>query len=129
MAEIILDKCITTNGHDKTGTPNTTQIVYNYEFIDDFDKPVLSHLEDFLLRKILRYKYQSQERDIPLMIINPLAKTHEPSLVPANLLPSPSLEQHSGQCNTISLLGNWGPKVYDKDNHTFSLMVIAIVSF
>ena len=111
-----MDKCITTDGHEKNGTPHTTQIVYNYEFIDDFCEEKLSALGSFLLKKVFRYKSQNQEGDIPLTIINDQTESGDPNLVMLTTFPRTQTTQYD--------VKNWGPKGYDKDNHTMSLMVI-----
>ena len=113
-----MDKCITTDGHEKHDTLNTTQIVYNYEFVDDFGEPQLSALGSFLLRKVLGHESQSEERDIPLVIMNDQAENGDPNFTP--------FMQQSDHRTTVSSVNNWGPKIYDNDNHTMSLMVRVI---
>ena len=123
MAGIVLDKCITREEKDKNGTPYTTHILYNYEFVDDFDEPQLGRVGNFLLKKVLHYK--SQKKDIPLVITNPLSEN-------GNLFSSTESIASAKQSSTLSSARkisaippakNWGPKVYKKDNHTLSLMV------
>ena len=111
-----MDKCITTYEVEENGTPNTTQMVYNYEFIDDFDEPQLSPMGMFLLKKVLCYKSpQSQDGDIQLTMINYQAENGD-----TNLSFTSSPEQDT---SAVSSVENWGPKIYDKYNHTMSLMV------
>lgn len=106
-----------TEQEDSNGTPSTTQIMYNYEFIDDFDKPQLGTLGNFLLNRVLRYKSKSQESDIPLVMINHQSENGQ--------LPSTSTSSIKPAQQSIVMPSekNWGPKVYDKDNHTMHLMV------
>ena len=126
LAGIVLDRCITYDERqDDNGTIYTTQITYFYEFIDDFDEPELNKLGTFMLNRILRYKPESQVRDIPLVVMNHQLEngaenirlsvsstSRKPSMISTSKLPSfvPSTE-------------NWGPKDYEKDNHTLPLMV------
>ena len=119
MARVVLDKCITREEVDDNGTPYTTQIVYNYEFIDDFDEPQLGRLGRFLLKTILRYKSTSEKRDISLELIG-----HQSE----NSCQSSPLSNSSvtKQTSVIPSVKNWGPNVYDKDNHTMTLMVRVI---
>ena len=124
-----MDRCITYDEmQDSNGTIYTTKITYFYEFIDDFDEPKLNKLRTFVLNRVLRYKPESEVRgDIPLVLMNhqlengdenirlsvaSTAASRKPSMISTSKLPSfvPSTE-------------NWGPKDYDKDNHTLTLMV------
>lgn len=123
-----MDKCITYDEkQDSNGTLYTTEITYIFEFIDDFDEPKLNKWRAFLLERVLRYKPESQLRNIPLVVMNhqlengdenlrlsvsSASPSRKPSMISAAKLPSfvPSTEK-------------WGPNVYDKDNHTFTLMV------
>ena len=116
LAKIVLDKCIIREEVDNNGTPYTTQIMYNYEFIDDFEEPQLGSVGKFLLKNV-----QKEEKDIPLEMINhPVENSHRGSTV--SFL---SVESNK-EASTMLLTKNWGPKVYDKDNHTLSLMVRVI---
>ena len=117
MARIVLDKCITRKEVDNNGTPYTTHIMYNYEFVDDFDEPQLGRVGNFLLKKVLHYK-TTEEKDIPLVIIN----QPKESGYHGSPLSSSSVES-TKDLSAIPSVMNWGPKIYDKDNHTFSLMV------
>ena len=114
-----MDKCTTTYDVTENGTPHTTQIVYNYEFIDDFDEAQLSVMGSLMLKKVLHYKSQSQDGDIKLTMINHQAENGDTNLFSTS---SPeSVEQHNE--HTKFSVEKWGPKVFDKDNHTMSLMV------
>jgi len=53
LALIVFDKCITLHEEEIHGTLVTTSMVYNYEFIDDFDYPTLGKFGKFLLKKVL----------------------------------------------------------------------------
>ena len=117
MARIVLDKCITRKEVDNNGTPYTTHIMYNYEFVDDFDEPQLGRVGNFLLKKVLHYK-TTEEKDIPLvMITQPKENGYHGSPL------SSSSVESTKDLSAIPSVMNWGPKIYDKDNHTFSLMV------
>ena len=118
LAGVVLDKCTTTCEVEENGIPTATQIEYNYEFIDDFDVGKLSTLGNFLLNKVLRYKSQCQDRDIQLTVINHQAENGDTTLSSTSS-PEPVV-QHNEQCTSVE---NWGPKVYDNENHTMSLMV------
>lgn len=173
LAGVVMDKCITYNEQDDNGTPYITQIMYNYEFIDDFGEPKLGKLDNFLLNKFLRHKSEEpQQTDIPLIMINNLEENgadHETSHISASSITPlkrqslAPLAQNSNENLNLSLshitplkrqslvssaqrssvsstqqfsvssgkllpsvipsIKNWGPKAYDKDNHTMSLMV------
>ena len=117
MARIVLDKCITREEKDNNGTPYTTQILYNYEFVDDFEEPQLGRVGKFLLKKVLHYK-TIEEKDIPLVMINqPPESGYHGSPVSSSSVGS------TKEPSAVPSVKNWGPKVYDKDNHTLSLMV------
>ena len=128
LASIVLDKCITREEVDNNGTPCTTQMVYNYEFIDDADEPKLTKMGKFVLNTVLRYKTKSQERDFPLVVIsnhqsengNENSHTSSSSITSAKQ----SSLQSAKQLPVISHVKDWGPKEYEKDNHTLTLMVI-----
>ena len=113
-----MDKCITTEERDNNGTPFVTQIMYNYEFIDDFDdEPKLDFLGNILLKTVLHYKSEDQDRSVPLVVMNHHSENCNqdldmpvPSITPASIIPSRKY---------------WGPKVYDRENHTMNLMVRA----
>ena len=110
-----MDKCITYDEmQDSSGTPYSTYMVHNYEFIDDFDEPKLNKLGDFVLKGILCYKSSSQEKDIPLVMIN-----HQSETASIRRSSCVSAKRPSVMPATIE----WQPKVYDKDNHTLTLMV------
>ena len=157
LAGVVLDKCITrAEVEDNDGTLNTTQMMYNFEFIDDFDEPKLGRLGNFLLNKVqaIRNKSKSQGIDIPLVVINdqsgnephtstdnlqseignemsasPVSPSHRLSPVSSNKRPSAvSLSKRFSAVSStnefpVPSAANWGPKVYDKDNHTMTLMV------
>ena len=116
-----MDKCITTEEQDNNGTPCVTQMMYNYEFIDDFDdKPQLDILGNFLLKTVKRYKSESYEKDIPMVTVNhQLENGDRNSLLSNQTAITPTVKQHFD----ILLAKNWGPKSYEKDNHTMTLMV------
>ena len=116
-----MDKCIKTEEVDNNGTPYTTHITYNYEFIDDFDdKPQLDRLGNFLIKTVLQYyKSESKPRDVPLVMINHVQLENGDQSMLASTLPTTTAKQ----APTISPEENWGPKVYDKENHTMTLMV------
>ena len=130
MAGIVLDKCITRKEVDNNGTPYTTHIMYNYEFVDDFDEPQLGRVGKFLLKKVLHYK--SQERDVPLVITNHLSENGNLSLFSSTESISPSKQStalpSARKISAIPSTNNWGPKAYEKDNHTLSLMVRDIIT-
>ena len=118
LARIVLDKCIIREEKDNNGTPYTTQIMYNYEFIDDIEEPQLGSVGKFLLKKVLHYKTNIKEKDIPLEMINQRRENgHHGSPV------SFSSVESNKEVSAMTSVKNWGPKVYDKDNHTLSLMV------
>ena len=123
LARTVLDKCITRKEVDENGTPCTTQMLYNYEFIDDFGKPIPGRLADFLLRKVLRYKSESRKHDISLQVImvNHQADSWDQSTF-LSTLPNNAAKSHS----IVSVPQDWGPKVYEKDNHVMTLMVRVI---
>ena len=115
-----MDKCITTEEQDNNGTPCVTQIMYNYEFIDDFDdKPQLGIFGSFLLKTVMRYKSDHQEKGIPMVMVNHQLENGDWNSLLSNQSITPPVKQHFD----IPLAKNWGPKVYDKDNHTMALMV------
>ena len=120
-----MDKCITYNEkQDSSGTLYTTQITYVYEFIDDFDEPKLNKLRTFVLNRVLRYKPES---DIPLVVMNHQLENGDESirLSASNSSTSrkPSMVSTARQLSLTPSAENWGPKDYDKDNHTLTLMV------
>jgi len=119
LARVVLDKCVTTEEQDINGTPSTTKIIYNYEFIEDFGEPQLGTLGKFLLERVLHYTSESRTDDIPLTIMNNQVEgsDHEVFLSMSSINPTTNPM-------TIPSVQNWGPKVYDKDNHTMTLMVI-----
>ena len=125
MAAIVLDKCISRKEVDNNGTPYTTHIIYNYEFIDDFEEPQLGRVGKFLLQTVLRYK--SQERDTPLVITNHLLENGNLSLLSSteSVIPTKqsSVLPSTRKISAIPLAKNWGPTFYEKGNHTLSLMV------
>ena len=125
MAAIVLDKCILRKEVDNNGTPYTTHIIYNYEFIDDFEEPQLGRVGKFLLQTVLRYK--SQERDTPLVITNHLLENGNLSLFSSteSIIPTkqPSVLPSTRKISAIPPAKNWGPTFYEKGNHTLSLMV------
>lgn len=97
------------------GTDGVTHITYNYEFIDDFDDPELGAMGNFMLEKLPSFKSKQQQRDIPLIMINKQAES--------NL----SAHRQSLRQSDISIefpQSNWRPHVFDKNNHTMSLMVM-----
>ena len=109
-----MDKCVATQEVDDDGTPSVTQILYNYEFIDDFDQPQLGILGNCLLKSLLRRKPEDQDRDIPLVMFNHQSENgHHVST--SSITPT----KHSSITPSVI----WGPKVYDKENHTMTLMV------
>ena len=152
LASIVLDKCITREEVDNNGTPCTTQMVYNYEFIDDADEPKLTKVGKFVLNTVLRYKTKRQERDIPLIVISnhqlengkentqtsssSITSVRQSSItsgrhssITSGRQSSITSTRHSSlqsakQLPIISPVKDWGPKVYEKDNHTLTLMVI-----
>jgi len=108
LAQIILDKCIVVNEEETSS--GVTHITYNYEFIDDFNDTELGVVEKFLLNKALVFQSERPEDDILLTAMQSDGSTIEQ---PTTLL------VHSG----------WGPKVYNKDNHTMALMVINLFRY
>ena len=130
LAGIVLDKCITREDMDSNGTPCTTQMAYNYEFVDDFDEPKLTKVGNFVLKSVLRYKIKGQQRDFPLVMINNhhSENGNEDSLMSSSSITSAkklSIQSTSlKQQPIIQPAKDWGPKVYDKSNHTLTLMVI-----
>ena len=113
-----MDKCITTEVEDNNGTPSVIQIMYNYEFIDDFDdEPQLDFLGNILLKTIMRYKPESQ--DIAMVMINHQLENGDRN----SLLSNQSITPAAKQPSDMPLAKNWGPKDYEKDNHTMALMV------
>ena len=103
-------------------------MVYNYEFVDDFDEPKLAKVGNFALKSVLRYKTKGQQRDFPLVMINNHYSENgnensllsSSSITSAKKLSIQSLKQQP----IIQPAKDWGPKVYDKNNHTLTLMVI-----
>ena len=95
--------------------------MYNYEFIDDFDdEPELDGLGNFLIKTVLQYfKSESEQRDVPLVMVNHLQLENGDQSMLASTLPTTT----SKQAPTMSPEENWGPKVYAKENHTMTLMV------
>ena len=118
LAKIVLDKCIIREEVDNNGTPSTTHIMYNYEFIDDFDKPILGRVGNFLLKTVLHYKPENGAQDFQLVMINHHSENGDQNLFPSTLTATPT-KSHS----IVPVAHNWGPKNYDKDNHIMSLMV------
>ena len=117
-----MDKCIETEEVDNNGTPYTTHITYNYEFIDDFDdKPQLDRLGNFLIKALLQYyKSDSKQKDVPLVMLNHLQlENGDQNVLASSTLPTVIPKQ----APATSPVENWGPKVYDKDNHTMTSMV------
>ena len=138
-----MDRCITREEVDNNGTPYTTQIVYNYEFIDDFDEPQLGRLGNFLLNTALRCKKRHPGQEIPLIMLNLQPENGDERVVnidkkaenDENLRSSsitsakrPSTVSSGRKFSVIPLDINWGPNIYDKDNHTMALMVRVIFS-
>ena len=119
-----MDKCITREEVDNNGTPYTTHIMYNYEFIDDFDKPILGRVGNFLLKTVLHYKPESGAQDFQLVMINHQSENGDQNLFPSTLTATP-VKSHS----IVPVTHNWGPKNYDKDNHIISLMVRVVASY
>ena len=113
-----MDKCINREEVDEHGTPHTTHIMYNYEFIDDFDQPLLGRVGNFLLKTALHYKPESGVQDFPLVMINHQSENGDQNLFQSTLTAMPT-KSHS----IAPVTQNWGPKVYQKDNHIISLMV------
>ena len=113
-----MDKCINREEVDEHGTPHTTHIMYNYEFIDDFDQPLLGRVGNFLLKTVLHYKPESGVQDFPLVMINHQSENGDQNLFQSTLTAMPT-KSHS----IAPVSQNWGPKVYQKDNHIISLMV------
>jgi len=124
LAGVVLDKCVTTEERDINGTPSTTQIVYNYEFIEDFNEPQLGTLGKFLLERVLHYTSKSHIDDIPLVMINNQVEGSGHHSFSSTTSIKPTTNPM-----TNSSVKDWGPKVYDKDNHTMALMVMVIVKF
>ena len=91
------------------GASGVTHITYNYEFIDDFDDPELGTVGKFMLEKVLPFKSKHQEGDIPLVMMN--------KHVQNSLFVSEQSNASSESCSSS------GPHVYDKSNHTMTLMV------
>ena len=125
LAGIVLDKCITYDEkQDSNGTLYTTEITYIFEFIDDFDEPKLNKWRAFLLERVLRYKPESQLRDVPLVVMNHQLENGngnvDSSITSAK---RPSMVSTAKRPSLVPSTENWGPKVYDKDNHTLTLMV------
>ena len=118
LAGVALDKCITTEEKDNNGTPSVTQIMYNYELIDDFDEPKLGRLDKFLL-KLLCYKSESQDKDTLTVVLNPESENWNQSYLPTSHPPTIPAKQSSD----IPLTNSWGPSDYEKANHTMTLMV------
>ena len=117
-----MDKCIETEEVDNNGTPCTTHITYNYEFIDDFDdKPQLDRLGNFLIKALLQYyKSDSKQKDVQLVMVNHLQlENGDQNVLASSTLPTVIPKQ----APVTSPVENWGPKVYDKDNHTMTSMV------
>ena len=120
LAGVVLDKCITTEEKDNNGTPSVTQILYNYEFIDDFDdEPQLDRLGKYLLSHCKKSEDQDKDRDqsAELVVINHHSENSNQdlyvsasSITPASIIPPAK---------------HWGPKDYDRENHTMTLMVKA----
>ena len=98
-----MDKCIVVNEEETGG--GVTHITYNYEFIDDFDDTELGVIEKFLFNKALVFQSERPEGDILLTAMQNEESTIE-------------------QPTTLLVRSGWGPKVYNKDNHTMALMVI-----
>ena len=113
-----MDKCITTEEKDDNGAPLITQIMYNYEFIDDFDEPKLGRLDNFLL-KVLCYKSESRDKDASTVVLNPESVNWNQSYLPTNHPPTIPVKQSTD----IPVGNSWGPNDYEKDNHTMTLMV------
>ena len=114
-----MDKCIETEEVDNNGTPYTTHITYNYEFIDDFDdKPQLDRLGNFLIKALLQYyKSDSEQKDVPLVMVN--LENGDQNVLVSSTLPT----MIPKQAPATLPIENWGPKVYNKDNHTMTSMV------
>jgi len=117
LAGVVLNKCVTTTERNINGIHSTTQIMYNYELIDDFDEPQLGTLGKFLLKRVLHYIPESRIDDIPLLMIN--------NQVESSGLSTSSIKSATNPM-IVPSVRKWKPKVYDKNNHTMALMVIEI---
>ena len=95
------------------GVGGVADITYNYEFIEDFDDPKLGTVGKFMVEKILPFKPEYTEGDIPLVMMN--------KHVQNDLFVSEQLNASFESCSSS------GPHVYDKSNHTLTLMVIIVM--
>ena len=91
--------------------------MYNYEFIDDFNEPQLGTLGKFLLKRVLHNTSKSHMGDFPLFMMNSQAEG-------SNILTSSTKSTINPMI--FPSAKQWGPNVYDKDNHTMAVMVIEI---
>ena len=102
LARVVLDKCIVTKEIEVDGAKFVTHLMYNYEFVDDFDDPQLGMFGKCLVESILPSKSNHRESF-------PFVKFDS--------------EDATAVVESPSSVKNWGPKNYDKRNHTMALMV------
>ena len=97
------------------GAPFVTHLMYNYEFVDDFDDPKLGALESCIVENLLPSKSKQQTDYFPIArfdsgnVAAPLARFDSGDTTAVVELPSRTK--------------TWGPNEYDKQNHTMALMV------
>ena len=102
LARVVLDKCIVTREVEVDGAKFVTHLMYNYEFIDDFCDPQLGMFGRCLVESILPSKSKHPE-SFPLVNFDS--------------------EDATAVVQLPSNVKNWGPRKYDKRNHTMALMV------
>ena len=102
LARVVLDKCIVTKEIEVDGAKFVTHLMYNYEFVDDFDDPQLGMFGRCLVESILPSK-SSHRESFPFVKFDS--------------------EDATAVVESPSSMKNWGPKKYNKRNHTMALMV------
>ena len=147
LALIVFDKCITVNEDEVHGTLVITSMVYNYEFIDDFGDPRLGKFGKFLLKKVLPTRSKSQllnnsvvlkngpeiieNGDIDLESLDREGTLESQEIASDRRRSTLETERLTDRRTTLAIeldleplvVESWGPKDFDKDNHTMALMV------
>jgi len=104
LARVALDKCVVTKSIEVDGATFVTHLIYNYEFVDDFEDPKLGMFGKCLVENILPSRSKYKENDYPFVRFD-------------------TKEEGTAVVESPSRMKNWGPKEYDKRNHTMALMV------